>query len=104
MDKPISAAENYTMEEAVTEAKRCLLCKNKPCAKGCSVDAPIPEFISHIAKGCFEEAYQTLAAAAPEGRIHGEDAEPFCIRAKKNAGIAIGRLERFAIDWHNSHS
>ena len=104
MENTSMKAEVFTEEEAVTEAKRCFLCKAQPCAQGCpGGSAPVTEFIGHIAKGQFAEAYAALAAA-PDGRIHGEQAEPFCIRAKKNAGVSIGRLEQFAIDWHERHS
>ncbi len=105
MENTFLNSEIFTEEEAVAEAKRCFLCKAQPCAKGClGGSAPITEFIGHIAKGQFEEAYASLAAAAPNGRIHGEEAEPFCIRAKKNAGVLIGKLEEFTIDWHELHS
>ena len=44
-------ALGYTDEMAMEEAQRCLNCKHKPCVNGCPVGVPIPEFISHVAKG-----------------------------------------------------
>ena len=53
-------ALGYTAEMAVDEAKRCLNCKNRPCVAGCPVNIAIPEFISKVAEGQFEEAYRGL--------------------------------------------
>ncbi|MBR2917071.1 MAG: dihydropyrimidine dehydrogenase, partial [Clostridia bacterium] len=50
----------YTEEMAIEEAKRCLNCKNKPCMSGCPVCVKIPEFISLVAEGKFEEAYNKI--------------------------------------------
>ena len=50
----------YTAEMAIDEAQRCLNCKNKPCMTGCPVAVKIPEFISLVAKGEFEEAYEKI--------------------------------------------
>ena len=35
-------ALGYTEEMAVSEAERCLNCKNKPCVSGCPVNVRIP--------------------------------------------------------------
>ena len=35
-------ALGYTEEQAIDEAKRCLICKNKPCIGGCPVKIYIP--------------------------------------------------------------
>ena len=53
-------ALGYTKEQAMEEATRCLNCRHKPCMSGCPVGVPIPEFISHVAAGEFEEAYATI--------------------------------------------
>lgn len=38
----------YNLEDAVSEASRCLNCKHKPCVNGCPVNIEIPSFISKI--------------------------------------------------------
>ena len=51
-------ALGYSVDDAINEAKRCLNCKNSPCRTGCPVGIDIPAFISRVAEGKFEEAYE----------------------------------------------
>ncbi len=103
-------ALGYTEEMAMVEAKRCLNCKNKPCVSGCPVNVKIPEFISSVANGRFEEAYNiitdTNSFPAVCGRVCPQEnqCEGKCVRAIKGESVAIGRLERFVADWHMSNS
>lgn len=103
-------ALGYTEEMAVGEAQRCLNCKNKPCVSGCPVMVPIPEFIAHVAKREFEEAYQVLTRAtslpAVCGRVCPQETqcESKCVRGIKGEPVGIGRLERFVADWHMQNS
>ena len=102
-------AMGYTEEMAIEEAKRCLACKTKPCMQGCPVNIQIPEFISLIAEGKFEEAYlkitETNNLPAICGRVCPQETqcEMYCVRGKKGEPVAIGRLERFAADWYMSN-
>ncbi len=103
-------ALGYTEEQAIDEAQRCLNCKNRPCVGGCPVNISIPDFIQHMTKGEFEEAYQIIAqsSALPAvcGRVCPQESqcEKHCVRGIKGEPVAIGRLERFAADWHNARS
>ncbi|MBR4225115.1 MAG: NADPH-dependent glutamate synthase [Oscillospiraceae bacterium] len=103
-------ALGYTAEMAVEEAQRCLGCKAMPCVGGCPVKIDIPGFIKHIAEGDFEGAYQVIAKSsslpAVCGRVCPQETqcEGVCVRGKKGEPVAIGRLERFAADWHNANS
>ena len=105
-------ALGYTAEMAVNEAKRCLNCPKKPCVEGCPVSIKIPEFIQRIAAEDFEGAYQVLAqdSALPAvcGRVCPQESqcEGRCTRGLKEGceSVGIGRLERFAADWHREHS
>ena len=103
-------ALGYTAETAIDEAKRCLNCKNHPCVSGCPVRIHIPEFIQEMAKGDFEAAYQIIAQSsslpAVCGRVCPQESqcESKCVRGIKGEPVGIGRLERFAADWHNAHS
>lgn len=99
----------YTEETAVDEAKRCLNCKHKPCTQGCPVAVKIPEFISLVAEGKFEEAYnkitETNSLPAVCGRVCPQETqcEAKCVRGIKGEPVAIGRLERFVADYHMAH-
>ncbi|MBP1737578.1 MAG: gltD [Oscillospiraceae bacterium] len=96
----------YTEEMAVAEANRCLQCKHAPCTAGCPVNVRIPEFIAKIAARDFEGAYQAITqthgAPAITGRVCPQETqcEAKCVRGIKSEPVAIGRLERFAADWH----
>jgi glutamate synthase (NADPH/NADH) small chain len=100
----------FTQEKALDEAKRCINCKNKPCMTGCPVQIDIPVFIKEVAEGNFEAAYQviTRASSLPAvcGRVCPQESqcEEKCVRGIKGEPVAIGRLERFVADYHNSHS
>ncbi len=99
-------ALGYTAEMAVAEANRCLNCKHKPCVSGCPVNVAIPDFISLVAKGDFEGAYdiisKTSSLPAVCGRVCPQESqcEGKCVRAIKGESVGIGRLERFVADWH----
>ncbi len=96
----------YTPEAAIDEAQRCLNCKNKPCMQGCPVSVKIPEFLTYMKDGDFEGAYQkikeTNALPAVCGRVCPQEkqCESKCVRGIKGEPVAIGRLERFAADYH----
>ena len=101
-------ALGYSEEQAIDEANRCLNCKNMPCVDGCPVKIHIPEFITKIKEGDFEEAYQiiTKSSSLPAvcGRVCPQESqcESKCVRGIKGESVGIGRLERFVADWHNT--
>ncbi len=103
-------ALGYTVELAQDEAQRCLHCKNAPCVAGCPVQVQIPEFIERIKEGDFEAAYQVIAQSsslpAVCGRVCPQESqcESKCVRAAKGEAVGIGRLERFAADWHMANT
>ena len=103
-------ALGYTAEMAVNEAQRCLNCKNMPCVSGCPVNVQIPQFISLVAEGKFEEGYQKIAETSTLPAICGRvcpqenQCEGKCVRGIKGESVAIGRLERFCADYHMEHS
>ncbi|MBR4435176.1 MAG: NADPH-dependent glutamate synthase [Clostridia bacterium] len=100
-------ALGYTAEIAIEEAKRCLNCKNRPCVDGCPVNINIPDFISKMKTGDFEGAYKIISESsslpAVCGRVCPQETqcESKCTLGIKFEPVGIGRLERFAADYHN---
>ena len=98
-------ALGFTEEMALTEASRCLLCKNPQCVKGCPVEVDIPGFISKIKEKDFDGAAKNLkdknSLPAICGRVCPQETqwEAKCIRGIKAEPVAVGRLERFIADW-----
>lgn len=95
-----------TVEQALTEAKRCLDCANPTCMQGCPVNINIPSFIKNIERGEFLNAARVLkstsALPAVCGRVCPQEkqCESQCIHLKMNEpAVAIGNLERFAADF-----
>ena len=103
-------ATGYTEEMAVSEAERCLNCKNQPCVNGCPVNINIPDFISMIKNKDFEGAYEiiskTSSLPAVCGRVCPQETqcESKCTLGIKFEPVGIGRLERFVADWHNENA
>ena len=103
-------ALGYGEATALDEAARCLNCKNPACVSGCPVNIHIPEFISKVAEGDFEGAYQVIhqSSSLPAvcGRVCPQETqcESKCVRGIKGEPVGIGRLERFVADWHNTYA
>lgn len=98
--------KGLTVQQAMTEAKRCLDCANPTCMKGCPVSINIPSFIKNIERGEFLNAARVLkstsALPAVCGRVCPQEkqCESQCIHLKMNEpAVAIGNLERFAADF-----
>lgn len=103
-------ALGYSAEIAIEEAKRCLNCKNQPCVAGCPVNIHIPEFISEVKEGNFEQAYKIISESsslpAVCGRVCPQESqcEAKCTVGIRFEPVGIGRLERFVADYHNSNA
>ena len=98
-----------TVEQALTEAKRCLDCPKPTCMEGCPVSINIPSFIKNIERGQFLEAAKVLkstsALPAVCGRVCPQEkqCESQCIHLKMgHKAVAIGNLERFAADFERN--
>lgn len=95
----------YDEESMLVEANRCLQCKEPTCEDGCPVSVPIKRFIALLKEGDYAGAASAIkeknALPAVCGRVCPQEkqCEQTCKLAKKDAPIAIGRLERFAADF-----
>jgi len=98
-----------TVEQAMTEAKRCLDCAKPTCMEGCPVSINIPSFVKNIERGQFLEAAKVLkstsALPAVCGRVCPQEkqCESKCMHLKMgHKAVAIGNLERFAADFERN--
>lgn len=95
----------YNLEEATTEATRCLHCKNPRCVQACPVSVKIPEFIAKVAAVDIAGAASIIAedSSLPAvcGRVCPQESqcEGSCILGVKGEPVAIGKLERFVADY-----
>ena len=95
----------YNLEEATTEATRCLHCKNPRCVQACPVSVKIPEFIAKVAAVDIAGAAAIIAedSSLPAvcGRVCPQESqcEGSCILGVKGEPVAIGKLERFVADY-----
>ncbi|MCI1820823.1 MAG: FAD-dependent oxidoreductase [Megasphaera sp.] len=97
-------SNDYTMQEAIKEARRCLQCAVPQCRRGCPVKNEIPQFIHELALGNFGAAANYIANNSDLPAICGrvcpweKQCEGSCILEKKGKHIEIGKLERFVAD------
>lgn len=105
MDEFKEVNENYTLAEAIAEAKRCLRCKSPLCKKGCPIGNDMPEWIDELSRGNFGNAMAILNRRtnlpAVCGRVcaHERQCEGACVLNKQGRHIHIGKLERFVADF-----
>lgn len=105
MNKFEELLPNYTLNEAIREAQRCLNCKVPGCKKGCPISNDIPDWIDELAHGNFGNAIQIIHGRsnlpAVCGRVcgHERQCEGNCVQGKKGSPIKIGMLERFLADF-----
>ncbi|MDY4514306.1 MAG: bifunctional dihydroorotate dehydrogenase B NAD binding subunit/NADPH-dependent glutamate synthase [Paludibacteraceae bacterium] len=98
--------QGLTFEQAVTEAHRCLNCKNPTCVEGCPVNIHIPAFIKQLEQGDVMGAAviikesSTLPAVCGRVCPQEKQCEAHCIHLKMGKpAVAIGYLERFVADY-----
>ncbi len=98
-------AQGYDMEQAVSEAQRCIQCPKPQCIQGCPVELDIPAFVKEIREKNFDEAIRKVkeknSLPAICGRVCPQETQcqQFCVLGKKGDPLSIGRLERFVADY-----
>lgn len=96
--------KNFTTEQAIAEANRCLSCKNAKCIQGCPVGINIPGFVSELKTGNVQKAgdiiRETSLLPAVCGRVCPQErqCESKCVLGIKGESVAIGCLERYTAD------
>ncbi len=97
-------ALGFGLEEALTEAARCLNCKGRPCEAACPVSVRIPDFIDLLYKeeigAAASKIFETSLFPAICGRVCPQEkyCEAACVLKEKFGPVSIGRLERFTAD------
>jgi dihydropyrimidine dehydrogenase (NAD+) subunit PreT len=98
-----------TTHEALVEANRCLYCYDAPCTQACPTHIDIPRFIKKIATGNMVGSATTILSSNLLGATCArvcpvqELCEGACVLGSEHNPIAIGRLQRHAMDYAYSH-
>jgi len=97
-------ATGYSLENALLESERCLMCPKPACVPACPVHIDIPGFIQKIIDRDYRGAYDVLSdanlLAAICGRVcpQEDQCEGVCPVGESLEPVAIGRLERWVGD------
>ena len=93
-----------TQHEALVEATRCVMCFDAPCTHACPTHIDIPKFIKKIYTGNLRGSARTILESNLLGATCArvcpvqELCEGACVLGAEHKPIAIGRLQRFAMD------
>jgi dihydropyrimidine dehydrogenase (NAD+) subunit PreT len=91
--------------EAAVEAARCLMCFDAPCTQACPTHIDIPKFIKKISTGNLRGSARTILESNLLGATCArvcpvqELCEGACVLGAEHKPIAIGRLQRHAMDF-----
>jgi dihydropyrimidine dehydrogenase (NAD+) subunit PreT len=98
-----------TANQAAVEADRCLYCYDAPCTHACPTHIDIPRFIKKIASNNLRGSAETIFASNLLGATCArvcpvqELCEGACVLGSEHKPIAIGRLQRHAMDFAGKH-
>lgn len=90
--------------EAVIEASRCLYCYDAPCTHACPTHIDVPKFIKKIETGNLSGSARAILDSNLLGATCArvcpvqELCEGACVLGRDQKPIAIGRLQRYAMD------
>lgn len=94
------------MSDIISEAKRCLKCKNPLCSKGCPVHTPIPTIMNLFLEGKIEEAGKILFENNPLSALcslicpHEKNCYGHCVLNHKNAPIKFYEVENYISSFY----
>lgn len=94
-----------TRNEAAVEAARCLMCYDAPCTQACPTHIDIPKFIkkidTHNLRGSARTILESNLLGATCARVCPvqELCEGACVLGSEHKPIAIGRLQRYVMDF-----
>src|SRR5882724_9341596 len=94
-----------TLHEALVESTRCLMCYDAPCTHACPTHIDIPKFIKKINTGNLRGSARTILESNLLGATCArvcpvqELCEGACVLGAEHKPIAIGRLQRHAMDF-----
>ena len=93
----------------VTEAKRCLNCKNPMCRQGCPIATNIPTMIQMFLHNQKDEAGEMLFRNNPLSVVcslvcnHEKQCEGHCILGRKGEPVQISSIENYISDAYLDH-
>lgn len=94
------------MQNVLSEAKRCLKCKNAKCVQGCPIETNIPEMMRLFEEGDIKTAGKMLFNNNPLSIVcglvchHEAQCVGHCILNRKNQPIQIGAIEHYISDYN----
>jgi dihydropyrimidine dehydrogenase (NAD+) subunit PreT len=94
-----------TQHEAFVESVRCLMCYDAPCTHACPTHIDIPKFIKKISTSNLRGSARTILEANLLGATCArvcpvqQLCEGACVLGSEHKPIAIGRLQRHAMDY-----
>lgn len=90
----------------ITDAKRCLQCRNPRCSTGCPVNTSIKEMISMFSDGNIQEAGEMLFNNNPLSLVcslvcpHEKQCEGHCVLGIKGEPVPISSVENYISDYY----
>jgi glutamate synthase (NADPH) small chain len=90
----------------ISEANRCLQCKNPRCTKGCPVSTPIKEVIKMLLDGNIQDAGETLFNNNPLSIVcslvcpHERQCEGHCVLGVKGSPVNFSSIENYISDYY----
>ncbi len=99
----------FTLEQAIEEAKRCLICGTPVCIDACPVQMDVRGMCEAVSRGDVKTAFVRIsdtndllgvtARCCPQLQGLCEDA---CVMHWEGQPISIGMLQRFVSDWEQT--